>query len=410
MDIIDQVVLRYDREARGFRPVASTLPADDRTAATSRFVALTNASYRTQDLTAGRSLCFARVPDDQDGRSMIICRAPETSSGSVAAAAHVLIGRQLTAQIALALSTSWSRWMLTAGGSGALAPLGWTELEGDVKARNLQVQADSRAPELEAELTRLVDALLRVGSGRLAVIGYRSDPALLLAGAREILGDFGSDDWTFSTGEPAQKRGVRLTFMLRGGNVTSDSYADLGGYDAGSPRLISAAVLVRAFMNSAALRTWAAERAELGIHDLDTLLDWAGRGAPSPRSPEFASRSREQITQQWLAAQRGWDSERQTWDAERRALNDELLRTQRELQNQDVQMKMKTANVVALQEQLAAVNAKVDELSNELDITRSVRGALERHLITRDQRTTASTAEFGSTPAPGAGGSEADAR
>jgi hypothetical protein len=357
MDLIEQIVLRYDREERGFRPVASTLSADDTTVATSRFLALANASYRTQDLSAARSLCFARLPDDRDGRNMIVCRVPETSSGSVSAAAHVLIGRQLNAQIALALSTTWSGWELPTGPREPLTPLGWSRLEGDVKTRNLRVQAEARAPEVEVELTRLVDALLRVGSGRLAVIGYRSDPAVLLAGAREILDDFVSDDWTFSTGEPAQKPGIRLTFMLPGGNVTSDSHADLSVYDANSRTLISVAILVRAFMNSATRRTWSAERAELGIRDLDTLLEWAGRGAPSPQSPEFAGRARDQIAQQWLSARREWDSERQTWDTERRALRDELLRRERELQNQDVHMKMTTANVAALREQLEAVIA-----------------------------------------------------
>jgi len=373
MDIVDQVVLRYDTANRAFRPVASTLAPDDQLASSPRFIALADAAYRSQDAQREPSLCFTRAPDDPQGRGMIIYRVPDVGSPRLAAAAHVLIGRELNAGTALALSVGWPHWTF-AGASQPFGRLGWTGLKNDAQQRNLELEARARAPELEVELTRLVDALLRVGTGRLAVINHRSDPALLLAGARGILRDFVSDDWTFSTGEPAQKAGIRITFMLPDGSVTSDAHVDLSADGEWSSGAISVAILVRAFMNSMDSRSWSKQRTDLRINDIDSLLAWASQGAPSFEAALQAEREAHADTsRQWDAQRRDWKVQVAEQAAERQRLTDQVQEAHRERE---------AADEVAtdLQGKLFAREQQVDVLQHEISRLRSANAALRRHL------------------------------
>lgn len=281
METVDQVIFRYDLAARGFRPVAATLAPADLGFVGTRFTALVDAAYRAEDVRAAPTLSFAQVPDDPHGRGMIICRAPD-SSGRLAAAAHVLISPKLAAGHALGLSSTWSGWQLV-GAPAQPAPIDLRILVATASEGLRHAQAAARAPECERELVVLVDALLRAGPGRLAVTGNGSDARVLLTGARAILRECLSPDWTFSSGEPAQKPGIRVTFLLPGGRATSEARADLSVFDQTSEYLVAAAVLVTAFRNSANPKAWEEDLKSAGVSDRDSLLAWAGRALHRPR-------------------------------------------------------------------------------------------------------------------------------
>ncbi|MCK9896905.1 hypothetical protein [Frankia sp. AgB32] len=322
MDTVDQVHLRYDPVERAFRPVALTLAADDQAVLSSRFIALADALYRPGDVSAGPTLCFAQIPDDPHRRNMVIRRVPDTGSGRLAAAAHVLISPELIAGAALGLA-DWPDWFQP-GPDGQLAPLPWLELKRIAADRYNRLKDEARKPGLEAGLTRLVDALLRADAGRLAVVGHQADPVLLLTGAREVLGNNLTEDWTFSTGEQAQKPGIRVTFMLPGNAITSATYADLSKDDDASEYRGPAANLVRAFIAAPDLLSWQESRREARVQDRASLLAWARAGAPGSETYRIVRAETERLRAESAARRNELEAELRGAHARREEAEDEL--------------------------------------------------------------------------------------
>lgn len=337
METVDQIIFRYDVNARAFRAVASTLPAGDLASIGPHLTALADAPYRREDENTGPSLCFAQPPGLLDGHGMIIFRVPERHAGRLAAAAHVLVGK-LTLGTALGLSAGWPGWHPTGASAELapveLAPIELTDLNETAQIGFKQANAASRALRPDQELIGLVEALLRAGPNRLAVVGYSQDPVVLLTGARAILGTWVTSNWSFSTGEPAQRPGVRITFLLPGGRVTSNDHIDLRAFPPVSQYLGAAAVLVTAFRRSESRKAWEEETKAAGVTDLPSLLDWASRGAPGAE----ASRAVAVERSGWLQRQQGWQVElerfqaQQTQDAERAGrLRDDITTLQQDL-------------------------------------------------------------------------------
>ncbi|MCM3887429.1 cell envelope integrity protein TolA [Frankia sp. R82] len=280
--VVHQVILRYDREAGGFRPAASTLPPDDRVFASSQLSTLADAAYRNQDAHVGSSFCYAKA---SDGRGLVLHRFPDAGPHRLSAATHVLVG-EVFAGIALGLASGWPHWW-RGGPLPTLYPLDRRHLLEQAEEQLRQQQLLARSRSIEEELTRLVAALVDVGSAPLAVTGHTHEPTLLLIAAREILREWASSDWSFSTGEPVQHSGVRITFMLPEGHTTSDGYVDLSSYPHQSPQLINIANLVRAYVNSQDAAAWAALVRTAGIRTLDDLLSWAEGFAPEPDTEDL---------------------------------------------------------------------------------------------------------------------------
>uniref|UniRef100_UPI003703DB7D hypothetical protein n=2 Tax=Candidatus Frankia nodulisporulans TaxID=2060052 RepID=UPI003703DB7D len=280
---VHQVILLYSRQAGGFRPAASTLPADDPVFAGSQLTILADAAYRNQDAHVGSSFCYARTPDD---RGMILHRFPDGDTDRLSAATHVLIGDKVPAGMALGLASGWPHWW-RGGPLGELYPLDRHHLLEQAMEQLRLRQRTARSRTIEEELTRLIVALVDVRSAPLAITGHTHDPALLLIAARDILRDWASPDWSFSTGEPAQHSGVRITFLLPDGQPHSDGYADLSRYLPHSPHLITLANLVRAYTNSPDPATWSTLLEKAGINTLDDLLSWAEGFTPTPGTEDL---------------------------------------------------------------------------------------------------------------------------
>ncbi|MCK9878980.1 hypothetical protein MXD59_25015 [Frankia sp. Ag45/Mut15] len=278
-----QVILLYSRQAGGFRPAASTLPTDDPVFAGSQLTILADAAYRNQDAHVGSSFCYARTPDD---RGMILHRFPDGDTDRLSAATHVLIGDKVAAGMALGLASGWPHWW-RGGPWGELYPLDRDHLLEQAQEQLRRQQHTARSRTIEEELTRLIVALVDVGSAPLAITGHTHDPALLLIAARDILRDWASPDWSFSTGEPVQHSGVRITFLLPDGQPHSDGYADLASYPQHSPQLITIANLVRAYTNSPDPATWSTLLEKAGINTLDDLLSWAEGFTPTPGTEDL---------------------------------------------------------------------------------------------------------------------------
>lgn len=333
---VHQVILLYSRQAGGFRPAASTLPTDDPVFAGSQLTILADAAYRNQDAHVGSSFCYARTPDD---RGMILHRFPDGDTDRLSAATHVLIGdKKVAAGMALGLASGWSHWWR--GGSwGELYPLDRHHLLEQAQEQLRRQQHTARSRTIEEELTRLIVALVDVGSAPLAITGHTHDPALLLIAARDILRDWASPDWSFSTGEPVQHSGVRITFLLPEGQPHSDGYADLASYPQHSPQLITIANLVRAYTNSPDPATWSTLLEKAGINTLDDLLSWAEGFTPTPGTEDLKrtlnDNHNQQITALKATAQSAQDA-LQREIAELTRARDEAVQTNAVLQRQRV--------------------------------------------------------------------------
>jgi hypothetical protein len=304
---VDQIFFRYDRAARAFRPVASTLDDDRLQAISTSFTAIVDAAYRREDTDADASFCSAQVPDDPAGRVMVIRRVPDNSSGRLAAAAHVLVGENLPA---MALVAGWQGWRREPDPDRPLTRLAAGDLMAE--ARQGLERALGEIADLDPdrggdqELVRLVDALLRVEDGQLAVWPGDCGPVALLSGARAILQEFVCADWSFSTGEPEQKAGLRITFMLPGGTIHSDGRVDLRRNPESSPFLGAAQALVAAYRQAPDNKAWSEDCAEAGVTDRASLLAWARAGARQRTSTSLlkaaeadAKKALERAGQQW---------------------------------------------------------------------------------------------------------------
>jgi hypothetical protein len=304
---VDQIFFRYEQEARAFRPVASTLGGDESSVVDARFTTIVDAAYRRDDLGAPPSVCSAQVPDDPAGRALIVRRMPEARSGRVTAVAHVLVGPP-SAVWGMGLAPGWSGWLGTEGPAGGLVRLAAADLvtaaeDGLRQALRTIAELDPDRGE-DQELVRLVDGLLRVGDGPLAVLPGEQDPMVLLAGARGVLRKLASADWSFSTGEPEQKAGLRVTFMRPGGTIHSDGRADLRRNPESSPFLGAAQALVAAYRRSPDPAFWPGELIAAGVEDLAGLLAWARSGARGKPDVEASAAAVAELNQARLAWER----------------------------------------------------------------------------------------------------------
>jgi len=333
METVDQIIFRYDQRNRAFRPVLGTLADAELASLSNDFTALVDAAYRREDAGAGPSLSFARVPHDPANRRMIICRYPD-STGRLSAAAHVLVGPKLSVQTALGLSVDWPGWQLAAELPPRLEPLALEELNAAATAGLRRAQKVARQPEVQGELARLVDALLRAGGDPLAVVNNSCHPVVLLTAARAILGTAASPDWTFSTGEPAQKEGVRVAFLLPGGRFTSGTYADLSAYDPRSGYLETAHVLVNAYRRYSDTRLWVEDQEAAGVRDLGGLLAWAGEGTRSASMSRAVQKERDRVVAQWAADETRLRSQVATLEGEGDRLRGELTNARNDANQQ----------------------------------------------------------------------------
>jgi len=301
---IDQTILRWTGH-RGFEATVSSLALDDKEILfQTRLRGLVDATYSKPG--ARRSLGFARLPVDLDEkqRYMIFCRGAEQVTTRASAVTHVLTGGpKLDAGVALGLADGWrggsafsgrapelSGWQVPESESSglpdrpapdALPPLDVERLREIARLRLDDWKHQARHADFAMELTRLVEGLLRAGDDRLAVYECQSDPVVLLAAAREILRNYVSADWSFSTGESQEKPLFRITFLLPGTHAAAvGQYVELDREGADSPHWLDARKLVEAY-RPRSTADWAEDLATAGVEDKTSLLEWV-RTNPTP--------------------------------------------------------------------------------------------------------------------------------
>ncbi|CAO5192515.1 conserved hypothetical protein [Frankia sp. AiPs1] len=330
---VHQAIMLYDTRTNGFRAVVSTLPETDSALASPALTSLADAPYRHQDAESKSTLCFADAPD---GRGMVIRRFYDASSGRPASAAHVLIGHKpkVGAGLALGLFAGWPGWW-NGGPPPELHVLDRQHLVDEAEGHlNLERNRDrlggARAIEHEEELTRLIVALIEARDRPLAVTPHRSHPVHLLIAAREILREWVSPDWTFSTGDPEQNGGIHITFMLPEGRIHSENHVNLATYPAEAPHLITAANLVRAYTNSHDAAAWSQLLRDAGITSRESLLTWAQGFTPTSDEATITRRLGEEHNKV-LNQER--ENARTILDLKQREL-DEILDERETLENQ----------------------------------------------------------------------------
>jgi len=399
--LVDQALLRWDGR-RGFGPVADSLRvAESEQLYQHRLLGVLDFQYRQAD--APRSLCFTRLPaqiDDQQ-RGIVFCRAPGEVGGRVGTVVHALVGRRIDAGVALGLGHDWR------GARGGAAGYGWLLPEppgsmladpeppvslGRLEASQLREIAwirladrkyEARRAAYEQELVRLVEGLLRAGNERLAIFGCGSDPVVLLAAAREILRNYVSADWSFSTGELTEKPLFRVTFMLPGTQVVTADYADLERDPSESSHLEDARRLVAAYREAESAGAWNEALTEAGVQDTATLLAWAATGTSSSRrAREELDRLRaesQSIQQDLQAALERSEGERVVLSEERVVLSEERNGLAATVGERDTQLADLLARfrreTTELRSQLAERDREAHELLAQRDTALSQREA-----------------------------------